>query len=68
MRKDLKEVGLEEDEWYREATRLRAGWRAMYRDGLELNRESRIVEASVAVRDVMYEVCAKKFRRETDKK
>ena len=30
--KDLKEVGLEEDEWYREATRSRAGWRAMYRD------------------------------------
>ena len=30
VRKDLKEVGLEEGEWYREATRSRAGWRAMY--------------------------------------
>ena len=68
VRNDLKEVGLEEDEWYREATRSRAGWRAMYQDGLELNRKSRIVEASVAVRDVVCEVCARKFRRESDKK
>ena len=68
VRKDLKEVGLEEDEWYREATRSRAGWRAMYQDGMELNRESRIVEALVAVRDVMCEVCTIKFRRETNKK
>ena len=66
--KDLKEVGLEEDEWYREATRSRAGWRAMYRNRLELNRESKTVEASVAVRDVVCEVCARKFRRESDKK
>lgn len=65
VRKDLKEVGLEENEWYREATRSRAGWRAMYRDGLELSRESRTVEASVAVRDVVCEVCS---RRESDKK
>ena len=36
--------------------------------GLEMNRESRIEEASVAVRDVVCEVCARKFRRESDKK
>ena len=40
----------------------------MYWDGLELNRESRIVEASVAVRDVVCKVCTRKFRRESDKK
>ena len=29
VRKDLKDIGVEEGEWYEEAQRSRAGWREM---------------------------------------
>ena len=42
VRKDLKDIGVKEDDWYEEATRSRAGWKAMYHAGLEggLQRDS----------------------------
>ena len=39
--KDLKDVSIAESKWYEEARRSRAGWRAMYRDGLANHSESR---------------------------
>ena len=68
MRKDLKDIDVGEGEWYAEARRSRAGWRAMYRLGLEECRDAQTAQASVASRDVVCETCARKFRREGDKK
>ena len=43
-------------------------WRMTYRHGLERCERERVVQASEAVRDVVCEVCSRKFRREGDKK
>ena len=45
MRRDLKDVGVEEGEWYEEARRSRAGWRSLYREGLECYREEQTEKA-----------------------
>ena len=69
MRRDLKDVGMEEGEWYEEARRSRTGWRSLYREGLECYREEQTEKAaSVVVRDAVCEVCSRKSRREGDKK
>ena len=57
-----------ENEWCEEAKRSRAGWRMTYRHGLEKCERERVVQASEAVRDVVCEVCSRKFRQEGDKK
>ena len=46
MRKDLKDIGVKEDDWYEEATRSRAGWKAMYHAGLEGCRETQAAMAT----------------------
>ena len=48
VRKDLKDIGVKEDDWYEEATRSRAGWKAMYLVGLEDCRETQAAMATVA--------------------
>ena len=68
VRKDLKDIEVEESEWYEEARKSRAGWRALYRAGLESCRETQGTQASVVVRDVVCEVCSRSFSREGDKK
>ena len=68
VRKDLKDIGVKEDGWYEEATRSRAGWKAMYHAGLEGCRETQAAMATVASRDVVCEVCSRSFRRECDRK
>ena len=60
MRKDLRNVEVGEHEWYAEASRSRAGWRALCRVGLVNAREARTSQAStVVVRDVVCELCCK---------
>ena len=69
VKKDVRDVGLYEDEWYEEATRSRAGWRSLCRCGLELHAEAQAsISAGVAVLEVVCEVCGRVFRREGDKK
>ena len=68
MRKDLKDIGVSEEKWFDEAVRLRAGWRVLYRDGVDSYRERQTASVPAAVvRDVVCEVCFRKFRRERDK-
>ena len=68
MRKDLKDIGVSEEKWFVEALRSRAGWRVLYRDGVDSYRERQTISAPTAVvRDVVCEVCSRNFRRESDK-
>ena len=67
IRIDLKDIGVSEEKWYDEAVKLRAGWRALCCDGLKSCRQSEVVRAPAADRDVVCEVCSKSFRRESDK-
>ena len=39
MRKDLEDIGLSEEKWFEEAVRSRAGWKALYRDGVDIATE-----------------------------
>ena len=68
VRKDLKDIEVEENEWYEEARKSRAGWRSLYCAGLESCRKTQETQASVVVRDVVCEVCSMSFSREGDKK
>ena len=64
MRKDVKDIGVSEEELFDEAVRSRAGCS----DGVDSYRERQIVSAPAAVvRDVVCEVCSRNFRRESDK-
>ena len=62
IRIDLKDIGVSEEKWYDEAVRLRAGWRALCCDGLKNCRQSEVVRAPAADRDVVCEVCSRSFR------
>ena len=69
IRKDLKTIELDESKWYEEATASRAGWRATCRLGLGSSIEERAADQlSVGTCEVTYDVCSRKFRRESDKK
>ena len=43
------------------ARRSMGGWRALCRLGMESHREAEVVRASVAVREVVCEVCSRTF-------
>ncbi len=66
----LKEIEVDEKEWYEEACRSRPGWRTLRQLGLESTAEMRAVAQAQgqATREVMCEVCSRTFRRESDKK
>ena len=66
IRRDLKDVKIGEDEWCEKAA-SREGWRAMCRLGLEELQSRRGAEVSTT-REVLCEVCGRKFRQESDKK
>ena len=68
MRTDLKDIGVEESEWYEEAWRSRASWRELCRLGMENYREAEVVRKASIARDVVCEVCSRTFRRESDLK
>ena len=57
-----------ENEWYEETRRSRAGWRALYRLGMENCRDEQSMQDSMGTRDVMCTVCLRNFRRESDQK
>ena len=68
IRKDLKDIEVNEDEWYEEATRSRAGWRATCKLGMERQEEAQVAQSLVAAREIKCEVCSRTFRRESDRK
>ena len=68
VRRDLQSIGVQESEWYSEARRSRAGWRTLYRMGMEAGREDATVRMTAGSRDVLCEACGRSFRREGDKK
>ena len=69
IRRDLKDIEMDESKWYEEATTSRAGWKAAYRLGLKNNYDRRSTEHPVvAACEVVSEVCSRKFRRESVKK
>ena len=70
VRADLKVIAVSECEWYEEACRSRAGWRALCRCGLESHAEMQAVVAHTEPqrRDIECEICNRSFRRECDKK
>ena len=67
IRRDLKDINMDEGEWCDEATTSRAAWRASCGLGLESYREQMATEPSIpVVRQVTCEVCSRTFRRESD--
>ena len=70
IKKDLKQIDVEETEWYEEACRSRTGWRALCRAGMQSRTETqtRATCAEPQRRDVECTVCHRVFRRECDKK
>ena len=66
IRRDLKDVEINEDEWYKEAVESRAGWRATCKLGVKLLTMRQTSQRQAAARDVEYDVCKRKFRRESD--
>ena len=70
VRADLNVIAVSECEWYEEACRSRAGWRALCRCGFESHAEMQAVAAHTEPqrRDVECEICNRSFRRECDKK
>ena len=68
-RRDLKEVKVSEKEWCEEARRSRPGWRAMCRLGMEEMMETqRMKRAAAVMKEVVCQVCRRKFSREGDRK
>ena len=68
VRTDLKDIDVDEKEWYEEARRSRTGWKVMCRLGMESHREAEVVRVSSVARDVVCAVCSRTFRRESDRK
>ena len=68
IRKDLKDISIAESKWYEEVRRSRAGWRVMYQDDLANHRESKAVGPTMAVCEVVCEVCFRTFKRKSDRK
>lgn len=68
IRKDLKNIGVEEEVWYAEARKSRTGWRALYRIGMEEKKDESSVEMPAEVWEVSCQTCGRTFRREGDKK
>ena len=60
MRKDLRDIQVEENVWYEEARTSRAGWKGMCCAGLESCRENQSAQTSTIVRDVLCEVYKKR--------
>ena len=68
VERTLKDIGMDEKKWYGEARKSRAGWKAVYRLGVESCRKEKLQQAPVAVRKVVCGMCSRRFRRECDRK
>ena len=67
MCKDLRDIEVDEEMWYKEARRSRAGWRAVYHTGLKECRENQMSQAFEVAKEMVRELCSRAFRRESDK-
>ena len=71
-KKDLQQIGIKDDEWYKAATALRDGWRTRCREGVERHRQkqaaARAGVRSNGSREVKCIRCNRTFRREGDRK
>ena len=67
IRRDIKDIGMNESKWYTEATGSREGWRAMCSLGIGRNTEAQTLQRDNA-QEVECDVCFRKFRRESDMK
>ena len=65
--KNLKDTEVSKEEWYNDALRSRAGWSALYHDGLKCCRERKVVRALQADQHVICKVCSRTFRRQNNK-
>ena len=71
IRRDLREISVQEDRWYDEAVTSRAGWRSTYKKGLEtltttIDQDTQ--EDPEHENLIECDVCDRTFRRESDKK
>ena len=65
IRQDLRAVGVSEEDWYEEASH-RAGWRAIYRQGLR-DQYSQQEVPTQPQNQVHCQECGRSFRREGDR-
>ena len=68
MCKDLKDIEVDDKVWHEEGKRSRAGWRAMYRTGLEDWKKNQVSQEFEVAKEVMCELCSRVFRNESDEK
>ena len=66
IRQDLKDIGIDEGQWYNEAVTSRESWRALCRQSLDKVPDGRAAELFENV--VFCQTCSRCFRRESDKK
>ena len=64
------ELGIQENEWYEEATRSKVRWRELCDIGLEdrVKARTQATVRTTIVKEVECSVCTKKFSRESDRK
>ena len=67
IRKDLKDIEMNENTWYTEATESREGWKAKCSLGIGRNTEAQTSQRG-NTQEVECDVCFRKFRRESDMK
>ena len=68
IRQDLKDIGIDEDQWFNEAVKSRASWRGLCRRQLDEVHDGWIAELPHHENVVSCEICSRCFRRESDKK
>ena len=61
MHKDLKDIEVDEEVWYEETRRSRAGWRAVYCTGLEDCKENQVSQSFEVPKEVVCELCSRAF-------
>ena len=61
--RDLRDIAMKEDDWYKGTRRSRQSWRALYGDGVEKHRKMKTAQtqAPAVARDVVCEVYGRKF-------
>ena len=69
IRRDLQDIGVREDVWYGEEIGSREAWRSKYRRVVSQHVQKQATQASERrARDLVCEVCARAFQRESDLK
>ena len=60
IRKDLAYIGVDENKWYEEATKSRAGWRALCHCGITAHQdEIQVPHGQPSANNVVCEVCSR---------